>query len=101
MLFYQKSMDDLKSNGFQINPYDPCVASKVIDGEQMRNVWHVDDLKVSHKYPWEVTKIAIWLSSIYGDIKIQWEKVLNYLGMTLDYTKSGEVKIPMIPYVKK
>ena len=58
----------------------------------MTIVWHVDDLKVSHKNPWEVTKIAIWLSSIYGEIKVQQGKVLNYLGMTLDYSEPGEVK---------
>ena len=65
----------------------------MIDGEQMTIVWHVDDLKVSHKKPWKVTKIAIWLLSIYGEIKVQWGKILNYLGMTLDYTKSGKVQI--------
>ena len=48
LLFYQKLRDDLERNGFQNNPYDPCVANKMIDGEQMTNVWHVDDLKVSH-----------------------------------------------------
>ena len=31
LLFYQKLRDDFESNGFQINPYDPCVANKTID----------------------------------------------------------------------
>ena len=70
LLLYQKLRDDLERNGFQINPYDPCVANKMIDGEQMTIIWHVDDLKVSHKNPWKVTKIATLLSSIYGEIKV-------------------------------
>ena len=48
LLFYQKLRDNLEGNGFQINRYDPCVANKMIDREQMTIVWHVDDLKVSH-----------------------------------------------------
>ena len=57
LLFYCKLTDDLKQDGFQVNPYDPCVANKPISRSQMTIVWHVDDLKVSHKDPWEVTKI--------------------------------------------
>ena len=36
-----------------------CVANKQIDGYQMTFVWHVNDLKVSHKKPEEMTKLAI------------------------------------------
>ena len=42
--------------GFEVNPYDPCVANKDINGSQMTVTWHVDDLKVSHKDPGEVTQ---------------------------------------------
>ena len=34
---------------FVVNPYDPCVANKLIHDSQMMVVWPVDDLKVSHK----------------------------------------------------
>ena len=33
LLFYRKLVDDLTSIGFDINPYDPCVANKMIDGK--------------------------------------------------------------------
>jgi hypothetical protein len=58
LLFYRKLVADLESTGFVINPYDPCVANKVINGEQMTVCWHVDDLKVSHMEPAEVTKFG-------------------------------------------
>ena len=56
-----------------------------------------------------VTKMADWLKSTYerlfddgsGEMKICWGKIHKYLGMTLDFTVSGEVKITMIPYVKE
>ena len=35
--------------GFKLNPYDPCVANKIVHGKQLTIAWHVDDLKVSHK----------------------------------------------------
>jgi hypothetical protein len=65
LLYYQRFVKDLKSIGFQVNPYDPCVANKTVKGKQLTVVWHVDDLKVSHKRPWVVTKMADWLKSTY------------------------------------
>jgi hypothetical protein len=34
--------------GFTINPYEWCVANKIIDGRQCPVLWHVNDLKISH-----------------------------------------------------
>ena len=48
LLFYIKFVKNLKSIGFELNPHDPCVANKIVNGAQLRVVWHVDDLKVSH-----------------------------------------------------
>ena len=44
--------------GFKINPYDPCVLNKMVNGHQMTIYWHVDDLKVSHKNENDVTALA-------------------------------------------
>ena len=49
LLFYRKLRADLEDMGFEVNPYDPCVANKIVEGSQCTIVWHVDDLKVSHK----------------------------------------------------
>ena len=45
LLFYNKLRTDLEEDGFEINPYDPCVANKTVDGKQLTVVWHVDDLR--------------------------------------------------------
>ena len=93
LMFYQKLLKDLESKGFVVNPYDPCVANKVINGEQFTIVWHVDDLKLSHKDPEVVTEMIAYLKGLYeklpnGEVKLIEEqrltdsnKVLNYLGM--------------------
>ena len=46
LMFYLKLSKALKSIGFVINPYNPCVANSIINGKQMTVVWHVDDMKV-------------------------------------------------------
>ena len=35
--------------GFKLNPYDPCVANKIIEGKPLKIVFHVDDLKASYE----------------------------------------------------
>ena len=32
LLFYEKLLSDLKSKGFIINPYDPCVSNTMVNG---------------------------------------------------------------------
>ena len=51
LLYYKKFRKDLEGIGFVVNPYDPCVANRIINGSQHTVTWHVDDLKSSHKNP--------------------------------------------------
>ena len=44
MLFWKKISGCLEEWGFTINQYDWCVANKIVNGEQLTIVWHVDDL---------------------------------------------------------
>ena len=54
--------------------------------EMMTVVWHVDDVKVSHKDLYEVTKFSQYLSIIYGKkLTFHRGKVHDDLGMDLDY----------------
>jgi hypothetical protein len=92
---------------FVINPYDSCVANKKIEGEQMTICFHVDDCKLSHRK----TKV---IYSMIGYIRQEYESIFKdgsvamtasrgnihkYIGMTLDYTVRGQVKITMFHYV--
>ena len=48
LLFYHKFVKDLKNIGFQLNPYDPCVANRIINEKHHTICWHVDDVKSSY-----------------------------------------------------
>jgi len=101
LLFYKKLVSDLRSVGFEINPYDPCMANKKSYGKQMTVVWHVDDLKVSHVDPKRVTRFCDWIQSKYGSCSVNRGKVHEYLGIDLDFRTPGVVRMSMIPYIQK
>ena len=46
LLFWENLSETLQEWGFNINPYDWCVANKMINGKQCTIGWHVDDLKI-------------------------------------------------------
>ena len=66
LLFYRKLVGELQDMGFVLNPYDPCVANRMVDGSQQTVCWHVDDLKVSHLDPAVNTQLLKHLAKIYG-----------------------------------
>jgi hypothetical protein len=101
LLFYRKLWGELESAGFRLNPYNPCVATKTINGKQMTVCWHVDDLNVSHVDPSKMTKFGQWLITTFGVTVTEHRgKVHNYLGMIIDYSEKGKVSINMIEYIK-
>ena len=40
---------------FKMNPYDPCVWNRMVNGKQLTIIFHIDDLMMSHKNPNIVT----------------------------------------------
>ena len=103
LLWYNKFRGDLESIGYEFNPYDPCVANKVIDGKQHTVKYHVDDLMGSHVDSKVNDKFLKWLNEMYGhfgEVKATHGPIHNYLGMTFDFLEKGIVKIDMIDYVK-
>ena len=93
---------DLESIGFVFNPYDPCVANRIVNGKQQTVLFHVDDMKCSHVDENVNTKLAEWLQGRYGKhkkLEPQRGKKHEYLGMILDYSEKKKVKIDMRRYV--
>ena len=70
LLWYNLYLNTLVEEGFIINPYDKCVANKVINGEQCTIAFYVDDNKISHEDPGVVTKVIQNLKEHFGDLKI-------------------------------
>ena len=102
-LFSQKLSKQLIDEwGFTPNKYDDCVVNKMINGQQMTVVWHVDDLKVSHVDASEVEKFVQRMEATFGQdtpLTVSRGQVHDYLGMTLDFRTKGEVQINMEHYI--
>ena len=85
------------------------MANKIVDGAQLTVVWHVDDMKVSHVDAGVVTRMSVWLQKTYerlfddslGAMKLKRGKIQEYLGMQLDFTVAGQVKITMFDYIQE
>ena len=85
LLLCKKLRKYLEAYGFVINTYGPCVANAMIESHQMMVTWHVDNIKVSNKDPYQITKFASYLSIIYREeLTVKQGNVHNYLGMDLD-----------------
>ena len=100
--FYEELTDFLKSRGYKVNPYDPCVFNRTITGKQMTILFHVDDLKLSHVDPNVVTEEIQKLQLEFGklaELTISRGRVHEYLGMTLDFTTPKKCKVIMTDYV--
>ena len=94
----------LESIGFKFNPYDPCVANRMVQRLQHTIRIHVDHLRSSHKNADVNTRFSNWLNEKYGkfgEVVATRGKVHDYLGMVFDYRTKGKVKIDMSDYVKK
>ena len=105
LLYYKKFRKDIESIGFRINPYDPCVANRMVNGKQHTVTWHVDDLKSSHVDSKVNDEFLKWLKAKYASDNIGTVKAVrglshDYLAMVLDYSCPGVLRVDMTKYVK-
>ena len=45
LLYYSKFCKMLKLNKYKMNPYNPCVSNRLVNGLQKSIIFHVDDCK--------------------------------------------------------
>ena len=72
----------------------------MIGGKQITVYRHVGNLKISYVNTNKVTKLIQWLESEYGEMHGSRRKRNDYLGMSLDYSITGEVRISMEEYLR-
>ena len=104
LLWYKQFRKELEKVGFVFNPYDPCIANRMINGKQHTIRFHVDDLMSSHMDPKVNDKFLVWLNKMYGkhgEVKATRGKIHDYLGMTFDFSKKGKVIVSMKDYMCK
>ena len=105
LLFYNMFRSNLEKEGFEFNPYDPCVVNKDIKGKQLTVLFHVNDVKVSSVREQSVDDFIQWIDYKYGGsgkpISVTRGKKHDYLRMLLDFTEDGVVAVDMVYYVDK
>ena len=105
ILYHKKFRKDIEAIGYVVNPYNICVANKIIDGKQHTLTWHADDVKASHVDPKMNAEFAEWAENTYGSDELGHAKVTrgkrhDYLGMILDYNDNEKLKVDMIYYIE-
>jgi hypothetical protein len=103
LLYYKKFNKSLKSRGFKVNPYNPCVAHKIVEGKQITMCFNNNDCKLSHEHPRVIDKTINWLRDEYesiskdssGAMKVHRGNVHKYLGMGLDFAHKGKCVVTM------
>ena len=91
-----------------MNPYNPCVWNKMIDGK-MTICFHVDDCKLSHVSPKAIDKTIDWLrgdyESIFNDgsgmMPVHRGKQHTYLGMLINFSEKRLVSKLMEGYLSE
>ena len=68
VLFYHKLAKALLSYSFELNPYDLCVANKMVNSEQLTICWHMDDHKSSHINPKVNDEFLQWIKDTFRQL---------------------------------
>lgn len=86
----------LEKQGFELNPYDRCVANKTINGKQCTVVWYVDDVKISHMDQAVLDDITNLMQEEFGPMEIVKGDTHAYLGMNITiHRKEKLIEIEM------
>jgi predicted lactoylglutathione lyase len=95
-LWYNDIRSKLLADGFVENPYDPCVFNKLgARGSQISIAIHVDDLMVSSVSQEDLEVFQLYLKSVYPEIRCNGGAILDYVGMTFDFSEPGQVRVTM------
>jgi len=86
--------------GFTLNPYDLCVANKIVNGTEFTICWYVDDVKLSHSDHREVTKMLKVLEGKFGATSTTRGSKHTYLGVDFEI-KQGRIELLMPEYIQE
>ncbi len=100
-------MKSFTKQGYKINPYNGCVANKVVKGKQATICFHIDDYKISHKSPAVIDDTIAWFRVEYknifedglGQMKVHRGKTHKYLGVSLNFSHKVQCQVIMHDYI--
>ena len=101
LLWYCTFKECLEGLGFVINPYDPCVANKIVKGKQCTICWYVDDTKISHEDSTVVDWVINKIEQKFGKMTVNRGSKHTFLGVDIEFMENGTVKLSMDDFVNK
>ena len=101
-LWYDLLKDTLEKDGYIVNPMEPCVFNKIVNGNQCTVAVYVDDLMFTCKDEKTIKDtIAVLEKRFESSLSVTSGFHHNYLGMHWDFSKPGEVKVTMDGFIKE
>ncbi len=107
LLYHKKFVKSLTKQGYKINPYNGCMANKVVKGKKVTICFHIDHCKISHKSSAVIDNTIAWLRTKYnsifedglGQMKVHRGKTHKYLDMSLDFSHKGQCRVTIHDYI--
>ena len=87
--------------GYELNPYDPCVANKMINGKQCSIGFYVDDVIAAHDDDEVLTELIDTIKKKVGEITVSRGNRHTFLGMDLTFHENRTVSISMKDYLNE
>ena len=85
--------------GFELNPYNNCVANKIIDGKQCTIIWWVDDNYISHISDGVLGMVIGKNEERFGKMAVTRGGEHVFLELKLRFPDDGTVRILMEEYI--
>ena len=101
LLWYNLYVSIIEKMGFKLNPYDHCVANKIINGKQCTIAFYVDDNLASHTDQAVLDKIIKRIEKHTGKMTITRGNEHTFLGMNIVFKEDGTVSITMKYYIEE
>ena len=93
ILGYNIFTNTIKKMNSNINPYDKCLAHKIVDYKQFTILWYVADKKLYHVDSKVNDNILKKIKCHFGYLSIQWGLNLEFLGMDIMLHPDDSVSI--------
>jgi len=100
LLWYKLFSTTLVGMGFELNPYDLCVANAIIDDKHCTIRWYVDDNIITHADPNQVTYVIDKIKEKFGKMVVSRGKSHDFLGMKIDFLDDKTVTVGMKKHIK-
>ena len=97
LLWYDLFSGMLVEMGFELNPYDNCVANKMINGKQCTIIWWVDDNCISQMSHSVLDMVIGKIENRFGKMKVtreeeHWRNYVTWSRSTQHHASQTKIK---------